>query len=366
MKGIALFNIPFSGNLTADPELVTNTESGVARLNFRLGVNEGQRGSDNEKTHFLNFTAFAETAENAAKSFKKGDRVQVLARVNTYPKTVYLPVKGSDELVEKEITLVGFTATDIAAPVRFATVEIHKTARKSSDSGSEGAPAPAAKRAPAPRTAPAKAAVAAAPRTTTSKPSPAKTPSSLSPGRAGFLVSRDVYACFPLTARPAQEATVTTTPLTPDAATDLISSLAGTLTGAVTANPVLFAVIAGFIVMVSSAGRRQEQEGTDRPVAAVLGRPAQRGLRPGRGRCEMEGFLFRRCRTAAHHGDHHFRGHAEDLRRWRTSSPHAHGTTRPKAPGYPTLGQTVRMEARRRKYFPRGVAVKAGERFAHR
>lgn len=32
----------------------------------------------------------------------------------------------------------------------------------------------------------------------------------------------------------------------------------------------------------------------------------------------------------------------------------------------PTLGQTVRMEARRRKYFPRGVAVKAGERFAHR
>jgi single-strand DNA-binding protein len=146
-KGNALYNIPFTGNLTHDLELNSNTASGIARLNFRLAVNEGERGTDNEKTHFLPFTAFGTTAENAAKSFKKGDRMIVLARVNTYPKNVYLP-NAQDELEEKELNLVGFTASDISAPVRFATLDIHKVAKKE---GSEGS-APA-KKAPAPRAA---------------------------------------------------------------------------------------------------------------------------------------------------------------------------------------------------------------------
>ncbi|QOT19236.1 single-stranded DNA-binding protein (plasmid) [Paenarthrobacter sp. YJN-5] len=153
-KGTTLYNIPFSGNLTADPELNTNTASGIARLNFRLAVNEGERGSDNEKTHYLNFTAFGTTAENAAKSFKKGDRLLVLARVNTYPKTVYLE-NAEKELEEKEITMVGFTASDISAPVRFATVDVHKVAKK--EGGESSAPA---KKAPAPRAAASKPKVA--------------------------------------------------------------------------------------------------------------------------------------------------------------------------------------------------------------
>jgi single-strand DNA-binding protein len=146
-KGYALYNIPFTGNLTHDLELNANTASGIARLNFRLAVNEGERGTDNEKTHFIPFTAFGTTAENAAKSFKKGDRMIVLGRVNTYPKSVYL--ENSDkELEEKEITMVGFTASDISAPVRFATLDIHKVAKK--EGGESSAPA---KKAPAPRVA---------------------------------------------------------------------------------------------------------------------------------------------------------------------------------------------------------------------
>jgi single-strand DNA-binding protein len=161
-KGTALYNIPFSGNLTHDLELNTKTGSGIPRLNFRLAVNEGERGSDNEKTHFLSFTAFGTTAENAVKSFKKGDRLLVLGRVSTYPKTVYL--ENSDgELEEKEITMTGFTASDIAAPTRFATVEVHKVPRKDaagSDSDEGDAPA-APKKKPAPkRAAAAKPAVA--------------------------------------------------------------------------------------------------------------------------------------------------------------------------------------------------------------
>lgn len=155
-KGIALYNIPFTGNLTHDLELNTNTASGIARLNFRLAVNEGERGTDNEKTHFIPFTAFGTTAENAAKSFKKGDRLIVLGRVNTYPKNVYLE-NSEKELEEKEITMVGFTASDIAAPTRFATVEIHKIAKK--EGGETSAPA---KKAPAPRAAASKPKVAVA------------------------------------------------------------------------------------------------------------------------------------------------------------------------------------------------------------
>lgn len=152
-KGTALYNIPFTGNLTHDLELNANTASGIARLNFRLAVNEGERGTDNEKTHFIPFTAFGTTAENAAKSFKKGDRMIVLGRVNTYPKSVYLE-NTDKELEEKEITMVGFTASDISAPVRFATLDIHKVAKK------EGGESSAPKKAPAPRAAaPAKAKV---------------------------------------------------------------------------------------------------------------------------------------------------------------------------------------------------------------
>ncbi|WP_167534799.1 single-stranded DNA-binding protein [Pseudarthrobacter chlorophenolicus] len=146
-KGNALYNIPFTGNLSHDLELNTNTASGIPRLNFRLAVNEGERGSDDEKTHFIPFTAFGTTAENAAKSFKKGDRLIVLGRVNTYPKSVYLE-NANKELEEKEITMVGFTASDISAPVRFATVDVHKVAKKEG-----GETSAAAKKAPAPRAA---------------------------------------------------------------------------------------------------------------------------------------------------------------------------------------------------------------------
>ncbi|MBG0738669.1 single-stranded DNA-binding protein [Paeniglutamicibacter antarcticus] len=157
-KGHTLYNIPFTGNLAHDLELNTNTASGIARLNFRLAVNEGERGSENEKTHFILFTAFGTTAENAAKSFKKGDRMIVLGRVNTYPKTVYLE-NAEKELEEKEISMVGFTASDISAPVRFATLDIHKVAKR--EGGETTAPA-AAKKAPAPRVAATKPKVSVA------------------------------------------------------------------------------------------------------------------------------------------------------------------------------------------------------------
>lgn len=152
-----MYNLPFTGNLVTDLELITNTKSGVPRLNFKVAVNEGERGTDNGKTHFIPFTAFGSTAENMAASLKKGTRVTVLARLNTYEKAVQ--IDGED----KNISMIGFTAQEVGPALRWATADVHKVAGKSKAADvyaedEEDAPAakPAAKKAPAKR-APAKA-----------------------------------------------------------------------------------------------------------------------------------------------------------------------------------------------------------------
>lgn len=143
-------NIPFIGNLAHDvkDELQTETKSGLPRLNFRLAVNTGERGSDNERTDFYPFTAFGSTAENMAKSFKKGDRLIVLARTDTYQKDVVINDK------DVKLTIPALKASNVGPDLTWATAEVTKNARKDSSD------APAAKKAPA-KAAPAKAAAVA-------------------------------------------------------------------------------------------------------------------------------------------------------------------------------------------------------------
>lgn len=144
-------NIPFIGNLAHDikDELQTETKSGLPRLNFRLAVNTGERGSDNERTDFYPFTAFGSTAENMVKSFKKGDRLIVLARTDTYQKEVTINDK------DVNLTIPALKATNVGPDLTWATAEVTKNPRK--DGGSESQ----AKKAPA-KSAPAKSQPAAA------------------------------------------------------------------------------------------------------------------------------------------------------------------------------------------------------------
>lgn len=123
----------FVGNLTRDPELRT-AASGNNRATFSIAVNEGERGSDNEKTHYINFTAFGTLGENVAKSLTKGQRVIVTGRLDTYSKAVQ--VDGAD----KNLTMVNFIASAVGPDLRWATAEVSKVAR--SESSNE---APAAK-----------------------------------------------------------------------------------------------------------------------------------------------------------------------------------------------------------------------------
>lgn len=146
-----MHNLPFTGNLATDLDLITNTPSGVPRLNFKVAVNEGERGTDKEKTHFVPFTAFGTTAENMAASLKKGMRVTVIGRLNTYEKAVQ--IDGED----KKITMIGFTAQEAGPALRWATADVHKVAGKSktadvyADEDAAPAAKPAAKKAPAKR-----------------------------------------------------------------------------------------------------------------------------------------------------------------------------------------------------------------------
>lgn len=155
--------------------------------------------------------------------------------------------------------------------------------------------------------------------------------------------------------------------ISPTAITDALTGLAAQIPVLVTANPVPFAVIAGFFVLIYAA----RAAARNRPVATDPSRlfsDAQRneGFARAGGRCELDGFFFTRCKGQAHHGDHHFpwsRGGSTSMTNFVAACARCNTS---KGAKIPSAWATMRMEARRRKYFPQGVPVKAGERFAHR
>jgi single-strand DNA-binding protein len=131
----------FVGNLVADPRLVVS-DAGKPRATFTVAVNEGEQGSDHEKTHFLNVTAFGTLGENLANSLSKGQRVIVSGRLNTYKKAV--AIGGED----KEITMVSFTASAVGPDLRWATAKVVKVVREGNGNGGGESTSAAKKAAP--------------------------------------------------------------------------------------------------------------------------------------------------------------------------------------------------------------------------
>lgn len=151
-------SFPFSGNLTADPKFFPAEGEKKARLTFSVATTTN-RGRDNEKTDFWDLTAFGSTAENAAKTLKKGAGVIGEARLRTYKRE--FNIKGED----KEINQIGLTATRLGPDLMFATAEVTKNPSRGGgssaayDPDAEPAEKPATKAAPAkaaPKDAPAK------------------------------------------------------------------------------------------------------------------------------------------------------------------------------------------------------------------
>lgn len=81
------------------------------------------------------------------------------------------------------------------------------------------------------------------------------------------------------------------------------------------------------------------------------------------GRCEMEGVLFTRCRRPGNAGDHwypHSKGGATDMANlvWACTTCNSR-----KSNHIPTMWETLRLEWRRRRYFPPGAQTRPGSKY---
>jgi single-strand DNA-binding protein len=108
-------SITLIGNLTRDPEIKT-AASGKKRALFGMAINEGT--GDNEKTNFVNVTAFGDLGEHLAASVKKGARIIAVVRLDQYGKEVQIDGET------KEITMTNYIADAVGPDLRWATAQV--------------------------------------------------------------------------------------------------------------------------------------------------------------------------------------------------------------------------------------------------
>ena len=143
------------------------------------------------------------------------------------------------------------------------------------------------------------------------------------------------------------------------AAGDGFSSIAGFLGD----NPKLTAVLLGtiaFFALVSFLSSKIEHNVVKDPQRAYTKAQRTQAANRAGGQCEMEGFLWFRCRRPGEHGDHfypHSKGGATDMSNqvWACAP-----CNQSKGAKVPTLGQKIRLERRRRKYFPADQQIEVG------
>ncbi len=116
-----------TGNLTRDPE-IRYTRDGQATTSLSVAVN--RRWQDRttkeweESTSFFDVVCWRDLAENAALSLTKGMRVVVTGHLEQRS------WETDDGDTRSKVELV---AEEIGASLRFATVDIHKVQRASTD-----------------------------------------------------------------------------------------------------------------------------------------------------------------------------------------------------------------------------------------
>jgi hypothetical protein len=145
----------------------------------------------------------------------------------------------------------------------------------------------------------------------------------------------------------------------------MIGSLTDWITIFSTSNPAVFvggALFLALMIFRVAGGRAAPKD----PTRMFTANQRSEGFARAGGRCEFETLPFIRCRKPAHHGDHHYpwsKGGATSMSNFTAACVRCNTSKGAKLPGFLS---TVRMEARRRKYFPAGVPVKAGQRFTQR
>ena len=125
-------HMTLAGNLTRDPELRFSTK-GTAWCTAGLAVNRRRRlddgGYEELPPEFYELVCFGDLAERVAECLAKGDRVVVTGRVETETWT------GHDGA---ERTTTKLLADDVGVSLRFATVTLARTERRSPADGGYG------------------------------------------------------------------------------------------------------------------------------------------------------------------------------------------------------------------------------------
>ncbi len=119
------------GNLTRDPEL-RFTQGGQAVASFGVAVSRRyqQNGEWQEKTSFFNITAWGQLGENSASSLAKGSRVIINGRLE---QREYETREGEKRNV------VEVVADEIGPSLRWATAQVERNDRRSTEGGAPGA-----------------------------------------------------------------------------------------------------------------------------------------------------------------------------------------------------------------------------------
>lgn len=126
--------------------------------------------------------------------------------------------------------------------------------------------------------------------------------------------------------------------------------------------PVLYGAVGVVLLcalIVSSNKRMKPQKDPQRMFTA-----AQRleGFSRAGYQCELESVWFKRCTGRASHGDHHYphsKGGATSMMNFTAACVRCNTS---KGAKIPTSLSTWRLERRRRKYFPPGIPLTAGQR----
>lgn len=126
---------------------------------------------------------------------------------------------------------------------------------------------------------------------------------------------------------------------------------------------VLMALLVLVVVARLAVSNRDRRLETD-PQRLFTAGQRRLACRLAQGRCEQESFPFVRCRRVGAHADHWFpwsRGGASTDQNlvWACTRHNLAKSSR-----IPTAFQTLRLEARRARYFPSDVSPVAGEWFA--
>jgi single-strand DNA-binding protein len=123
-------NVTLVGNITRDPEL-RFTQGGQAVASFGLAVNRRyqQNGEWQEKTSFINITAWGQLGENSASSLTKGARVIVNGR---------LEQREFETREGDKRNVVEVVADEIGPSLRWATAQVERNDRRTTEGGSFG------------------------------------------------------------------------------------------------------------------------------------------------------------------------------------------------------------------------------------